>query len=48
VTEQEVAAVNQYRGLLENDFRTATNNRGTVSTVLQPPPAGPRRRAAGK
>lgn len=48
VTEQEVATVNHYRGLLETDFRTATNNRGTVTTVVSAPPAGPRRRAAGK
>lgn len=48
VTEQEVATVNHYRSLLETDFRTATSSRGLVSTVLQAPPAGPRRRAAGK
>lgn len=48
VTEQEVLTVNHYRELLETDFRTATNSRGAVSTVLQTPPSGPRRRAAGK
>jgi hypothetical protein len=48
VTDEELAAMNDYRGLLENDFRTATNGRGSVSAVIEQPPAGPRRRAAGK
>ena len=48
VTDEELALVNDYRHVLESDFRTATNSRGSVSTVLEQPPAGPRRRAAGK
>jgi hypothetical protein len=48
VTNEELAAVNDYRSLLENDFRTATNSRGSVSSVVEQPPAGTRRRAAGK
>ena len=47
-TEEEIAAVDEYRHLLETDFGTATNHRGTVTTTLTPPAPGPRRRAVPK
>ena len=47
-TADEIAAVEEYRHLLETDFSTATNRRGTVSTTLTPPESGPRRRAVPK
>lgn len=47
-TEEELAMVRQYRGLIEADFRTATSGRGEVTTSVEPPPTGPRRRAVGR
>ena len=44
-TADEVAVVHHYRSLMETDFRRATNGRGSVSTTIEPPPSGPRRRA---
>lgn len=48
VTAEELAMVHQYRGLMEADFRTATTGRGEVTTAVEPPVYGPRRRSVRK
>ena len=47
VTDAELEKVQLYRSLMERDFATATDRRGSVSTAIEAsePPSGPRRRA---
>jgi len=45
-TQDELELIQQYRALMESDFRIATSQRGEVSTSLAPPPPAPPRRRA--
>ncbi|HEX8171101.1 MAG TPA: hypothetical protein VF824_11230 [Thermoanaerobaculia bacterium] len=45
ITAEELADVQSYRSLLENDFRTATGGRASVITTFELPATGPRRRS---
>ena len=44
VTDAEIDLVNDYRRTMEADFVTATSGRASVSSVVEEPVAGPRRR----
>jgi hypothetical protein len=46
-SEDDIANMVLYRGLLEKNFMIATGGRAAVSTVFPPPPNPTRRRAAG-